>query len=167
MEWALERFNLKLHKRVPWDAYKPNICIFGSVKAYVSKIIAVSMALLLLATTTSWKVEKHFCMGHLVDMAFFVDAEGCGMDSPDASDPETIIGKKSCCADEIIAKKGQNDIKPSDTDIDLERQLYFITYIDSCLGLFEPIHGHNIVNRQYIPPKIVKDIQLLGDVFLI
>lgn len=125
------------------------------------------MALLLLASTTSWKVEKHFCMGHLVDMAFFVDAEDCGMEMVSASDSATTIDKKSCCDDEVIAVEGQNDVRPSFNNIDVEQQLFLAAYTYTYLGLFEPIGVRNVPHKQYIPPKIVKDIQLLDDVFLI
>ena len=125
------------------------------------------MALLLLASTTSWKVEKHFCMGHLVDMAFFVDAQDCGMEMASETTSETTIDKKSCCDDEVFAIEGQNDVKPSFNDIDLEQQLFLVAYSYTYLGLFEPKETHVIPHKQYIPPKIIKDIQLLDDVFLI
>ncbi|MBD1262308.1 hypothetical protein HZY62_17050 [Maribacter polysiphoniae] len=137
------------------------------MKAIAYKITAVSMALLLLATTTSWKVEKHFCMGHLVDMAFFVDAQDCGMDMVSESDSVATIDKKSCCDDEVIAIEGQNDVRPSFNDIDVEQQPFLVAYTYTYLGLFEPIAVQNIPHKQYIPPKIVKDIHLLDDVFLI
>ncbi|WP_425481727.1 HYC_CC_PP family protein [Maribacter luteus] len=137
------------------------------MKSIVFKITAVCMALLLLVSTTSWKVEKHFCMGHLVDLAFFVDAQDCGMDLVSESSSETSIDKKSCCDDEVIAIQGQNDVKPSLNDIDVEQQQFLVAYSYSYLGLFTLKETREIPHKKYIPPKIVKDIQLLDDVFLI
>ena len=88
------------------------------MKKVFHKISAISLALLLLVITTSWKVEKHYCMGHLIDVAFFVPADTCGMDMSTTGDDETI--QKSCCDDTVIAVEGQNDVKPSIHDINLE-----------------------------------------------
>lgn len=137
------------------------------MKKGASKIFAIAMALLLLVSTTSWKVEKHYCMGHLVDVAFFVDAQDCGMDMALESESTTTIEKKSCCDDEVIAFEGQNDVRPSFNDINLEHQVFLVAYSFSYIGLLEPTAAHNIVYKEYIPPKIIKNIQLLDDVFLI
>tara|TARA_R110001583_G_scaffold86561_3_gene226108 strand:+ start:6604 stop:6924 length:321 start_codon:yes stop_codon:yes gene_type:complete len=106
-------------------------------------------------------------MGHLVDLAFFVDAQDCGMDLVSESSSETSIDKKSCCDDEVIAIQGQNDVKPSLNDIDVEQQQFLVAYSYSYLGLFTLKETREIPHKKYIPPKIVKDIQLLDDVFLI
>ncbi len=125
------------------------------------------MALLLLASTTSWKVEKHFCMGRLVDMAFFVDAQDCGMDMVSGPTSGATIDRKSCCEDQVTVIGGQNDVRPSFADIDVERQLFLVAYMDICTGLFEPIWVHTVLHERYVPPKIVENIQLLDNVFLI
>ena len=38
------------------------------------------MAVMLLLSTTSWTVGKHYCMGLLVDISLFAQAENCGME---------------------------------------------------------------------------------------
>ena len=45
------------------------------------KIFSLSMALLVLMSTVSVTIEKHFCGDHLVDVAIFSDAEKCGMEA--------------------------------------------------------------------------------------
>lgn len=137
------------------------------MKERLHRYFSCLMALILLIYTTSWKVEKHYCMGHLVDVAFFIDAQDCGMDMASESESANTIDKKSCCDDEVIAFEGQNDIKPSFSDINLEHQVFLVAYSFSYIGLFEPIEAHNTAYKEYIPPKIVKNIQLLDDVFLI
>ncbi len=141
---------------------------FAFMKKMFHKISATSLALLLLVITTSWKVEKHYCMGHLIDVAFFVSAETCGMDmsTTDNEDDHEVI-QNSCCDETIIAVEGQNDVKPSIHDINLEQQIFLAAYTYSYLGLFEPFTTENLTNKYYFPPEIVKDIQLLDEVFLI
>lgn len=125
------------------------------------------MAVILLLSTTSWKVEKHYCMGHLVDISFFVDAQNCGMDMSLDSLPASALEKKSCCSDEVIAIEGQNNVKPSFNDFNIEQQVLLVAYTASYIGSFELIENKHTSYKEYIPPKIVKDIQLLDDVFLI
>ncbi len=125
------------------------------------------MAVVLLLSTTSWKVEKHYCMGHLVDVAFFVDAQDCGMVMSTETQPKSTLDKKSCCDNEVVAIEGQNNVKPSFNDLDIEEQVFLVAYTGSYFGLFEPVEIKNTSHKEYIPPKIIKDIQLLDDVFLI
>lgn len=135
------------------------------MKKVFHKISAISLAFLLLVITTSWKVEKHYCMGHLVAIAFFVPAETCGMDMSTTSDDDTI--QNSCCDNTVFAIEGRNDVTPSIHDITLEQQLFLTAYTYTYLGLFEPLATENAPNEYYLPPDIVKDIQLLDAVFLI
>ncbi|MBT2159812.1 HYC_CC_PP family protein [Zobellia barbeyronii] len=137
------------------------------MKDVLHRIVSLVMAVLLLTTTTSWKVEKHYCMGHLVDVAFFGEAQDCGMSMTLDEEIESTVEKMSCCNSEVIAKKGQEDVKPSTNDFDLDQEIFFAAYVYSFIGLFEPVVQKNSDYTHYLPPKIVKDIQLLDAVFLI
>ncbi|MBU2995452.1 hypothetical protein KO500_03365 [Cellulophaga baltica] len=125
------------------------------------------MALLLLVSTTSWKVEKHYCMDVLIDVAFFTPAENCGMNLTSDGATPTDLGKQSCCDDEVIAVQGLDNVKPSGDDFDLQQQLFLFSFSYSYLGLFQDVKSENIPHKDYSPPRLVKDIQLLDDVFII
>ncbi|WP_299435194.1 hypothetical protein [uncultured Maribacter sp.] len=137
------------------------------MKEKLHRYFSCLMAIIVLFSTTSWKVEKHYCMGHLVDVAFFVDAQDCGMDMSSNSKEIAKVQKKSCCDEELIAFEGQNNVKPSFNDFDLEHQRFLVTYIQSFIGLFVSSVEKNQPYAKYIPPKIIEDIQLLDNVFLI
>lgn len=127
------------------------------------KIVSLCMALLLLAATTSWTVDKHFCMGHLVDVAFFTDADSCGMNMDDASEE----WKMECCTDQIIVITGQDNLKISYNELTLPQQFFVASFALSYLELFQVPEEHLIPNDDYPPPLLVKDLQLLDEVFLI
>lgn len=137
------------------------------MKQLIHKIVAISMALLLLVSTTSWKVEKHYCMDVLVDVAFFTPVQDCGMDSNLEDDFSEKIEKQSCCDDEVIAVEGINDVKPAGDDFDLQQQLFIITYSYSYLALFQTEETKKVPHKNYSPPRLVKDIHLLDEVFII
>lgn len=126
------------------------------------------MALLLLLSTTSWKVEKHYCMGRLMDVALFTDAETCGMDmSAVMVDENADETKNSCCDDEVIFVDGQDDLQLSFNDLDIDKQFFLIAVTHSYLGIFQDLTLQSVPHEEYPPPLLVKDIQLLDEVYLI
>ncbi len=126
------------------------------------------MALLVLLSTTSWKVEKHYCMGRLMDVAFFESAENCGMDMGfDDADNADNISKMSCCDDEVILVEGQDNLKTSLEDFNLESQIFLTAFTNSYINLFEGITYIAIPHEKYPPPILVYDLQLLDQAFLI
>lgn len=138
------------------------------MKNIIQKIFSFALALLLLASTTSWRVEKHFCMGHLVDIAFFTEARSCGMDMEMDDDAATEFDElKSCCSQEVIVIDGQDKLKLSFNDINLEHQFFLVALTAHYLDLF-PLRANRIVSdTNYPPPLLVKDIYILDQVFLI
>lgn len=143
------------------------IVIFVTVKEIIQKFVAIAMALLVLASTTSWKVEKHFCMGHLIDLTFFLEAEGCGMAANLMDDKEAFQIDDSCCSDEVVFMDGQDDIKPASDSLDNELQPILIAFTYSYFYIFNEGNTNESLIDDYPPPILVKNIQLLDQVFLI
>lgn len=138
------------------------------MKNIIQKIFSLALALLLLASTTSWRVEKHFCMGHLVAVALFTEARSCGMDME--MDSDTAIESdelKSCCSQEVIIIDGQDKLKLSFNDINLDQQFFLVALTAYYLDLFPAHTDRNVSNTDYPPPLLVKDIYILDQVFLI
>ncbi|MCP4975224.1 MAG: hypothetical protein GY931_03605 [Maribacter sp.] len=126
------------------------------------------MALLLLASTTSWKVEKHFCMGHLVDVALFSDAKDCGMSMYLMNDDNsTLQQENSCCSDEVIFVAGQEDLKIAFENLSVDQQLFLFAFTHSFTNLFNGLEQQNVANEYYPPPLLVRNVQILDQVFLI
>jgi len=124
------------------------------------------MALFLVASTISWTVEQHYCMGRLMDTAIFASAVPCG--GMQISDVATSLKQKMpCCDDEITIIKGQEDLKISFDTITILQQAFLLSYADTYLNLFDGLEEHIVPFNQYPPPILVADIQLLDQVFLI
>jgi len=138
------------------------------MKEAFHKITSIVMALLLLLSTISWKVEKHYCMGRLMDVALFTDVETCGMDMADVMDAADFgKTKPSCCDNEVIFVDGQDDLKISFNDLEFQNQSFLVGLLYSYLSIAQDLKEQPVPNEQYPPPKLVKDIQLLDEVFLI
>ena len=138
------------------------------VKDFAFKIVSISMALLLLASTTSWTVEKHFCMGHLVDLAFFADAEDCGMSMDIMNDDDsTMQQESSCCSEEVIFVDGQDDLKISFDNLTFEQQLFVTSFAYSYINLFEGLEENVTLYEEYKPPLVIRQIYKIDETYLI
>lgn len=138
------------------------------MKSIIHKMTSLLMTILLLLSTTSWKVEKHYCMGHLMDVALFTDVDTCGMNMSAADNTETLNeSENSCCNDEIIFVEGQDDLKLSFNDLDTDQQSFLIAFKYSYSHIFQVQTDKFVPHDQYPPPILVKDIQLFDEVYLI
>lgn len=120
------------------------------------------MALLVLFSTVSFTVEKHFCGDVLVDVSMFVEAKKCEMEV------QEMLLKKTCCKDEINVVEGQDELKVSCfEDLDFEQQQFLKVFAYSYIVGFESLQKQIIPHKDYSPPNLVTDIQVLQQVFIV
>ncbi len=126
------------------------------------------MALLVLASTTSWTVGKHYCMDRLVDVSFFAHAQDCGMDmKASANDTSQMETEDSCCSDQLIVVEGQDRLTFSSYDGVLVPQPFLTAFTYAYLALFQAQKERPVPHEHYPPPLLFKDIHVLDQVFLI
>jgi len=132
------------------------------------KILSFCMALLVFLSTLSFTVESHYCGGILVDSSMFGHVETCGMEvQQKPSSSECNILKSDCCNDEQLIFDGQDDLKTSFENFEKEQQLFVATFLYSYINLFEESQRNINSFRDYSPPLLVRDIQVLDQTFLI
>ncbi|OYX23438.1 MAG: hypothetical protein B7Z06_10225 [Flavobacteriales bacterium 32-35-8] len=130
------------------------------------KAFSVALALLVLVSTMSFTVEKHFCGNTLVETAVFTEAKGCGMDMTKLQTVESE--KNNCCKNEVEVVKGQDKLKITTfDDLKYHQQLFFASYVYAFVNLFEGLSEQIIPHKNYSPPNLVADIQVLDQVFII
>lgn len=138
------------------------------MKKAFHNITSVAMALLVLFSTSSFTVDKHFCGSMLMDMAIFSEAESCGMEMHvHSGTTEDAVDKEPCCENQKIAIEGQDELKASSNPLDLDQQLLLTTFTYSYIYLFEGLPLQVVPYKDYTPPLLVTDIQVLDQVFLI
>lgn len=123
------------------------------------------MATLVLFSTLSLTVEKHFCGGELVEVAVFSNLDKCCGDKESDKSSETI--EASCCKNQLEVIEGQNELKLN-SSIELKQNIeYFvISFFTAYVNLFE--EDENITSyNHYRPPIVVKNIHVLNETFLI
>lgn len=97
-------------------------------------------------------------------MAFFVDAEDCGM-SKDAMSED--MAENSCCSQDIVYVDGLDDLKASYDDLSVDQKTFLTVFTSSYFDLLFVPKERIIPLEQYPPHLLVKDIQLIDQVFLI
>jgi hypothetical protein len=131
------------------------------LKVVSHKVFSLLMAFLVLFSTVSFTVEKHFCGDNLIDTAVFTKVQGCGMEMSSSE-------KKQCCKDELEVVKGQDKLKLSKfEELPVHHQGFITSFAYSLLNLFESIDKEIVPHIDYSPPNLVADIQVLDQVYII
>jgi len=136
------------------------------MKKGFQKSVSTVLALLVLVSTLSFTIDKHFCGSLLVDQAVFTKAATCGMDMHSHSETD-LMDQDNCCRNQNIAVNGQDELKISFQILDMDQQLFLTAFTYSYSNLFEGLPQQVIPFKNYSPPLIVKDIPVLNDTFLI
>lgn len=136
------------------------------LKQVSHKLFSITMALLVLFSTVSFTVEKHYCGDVLIDSAVFTEVKKCGMEVPQQEQSKGT--KKSCCKDELEIVKGQNQLKLSKFEgLSFGQILIATSFVYVYTHLFEGLPRRIIPHKDYSPPNLIADIQVLDQVFLI
>ncbi len=115
------------------------------------------MAFFVLASTVSWTVDKHICMGRVVSISVFEKAQGCDM---------PMESTKTCCENESFTVKGQEDLKLSLTEIDFEPGFFVATADYTEIIAAAICEGHAQLFL-YDPPPLLENKLILQQRFLI
>jgi hypothetical protein len=128
------------------------------MKQILHQILSSFLAILVLASTVSWTVDKHICMGRVMDISLFSHADDCGM---------SMDMEKSCCDDESFTVQGQHDLKMSFDDFSLDQQVFIVSFVQTYFHLMEEATEEPNSFSEYNPPPLIRDIQVLDQTFLI
>ena len=136
------------------------------IKQIVHKVFSLFMAMLVMFSTVSFTVEKHYCGDMLVDVAVFEEVEKCNMEAYEMALEK--ITKKTCCKDTVDLLEGQDELRVnSSDDLEFEQQTFIATFVYSFINLFEGLPQLVVPHKDYSPPNLIVDIQVLDQVFLI
>jgi len=135
---------------------------------FLHSFFSFLLAVLILLSTSSFTIKKHFCSGFLIDSAVFTQVEKCSNEPCSNSSKETIVTQPDCCDDVIDKVEGQEVIihKKFD-DLDYHQQLFLLAFTESYSYIFESSSRQVVPHRHYIPPILVRDFQVFHQDFLI
>ena len=137
------------------------------MKTFFRNITAICLASLVLFSTMSFAINKHYCSGELVSTAVFIKAKTCGMEMQNTVPIKESNVKNNCCKDLVKIVEGADDLKLAFSDIEFQKQLFIASFVYSYINLFEGNAKETVLFKYYSPPLIIKDIHVLDNVFLI
>lgn len=135
----------------------------------IGNIVSIFLAALVLISTFSFTVEKHYCMGQLADYSFLNSVEGCEMPMPEDSndEKEDFFTKVPCCNDIVELIEGTNTELKIAKEFSTETIQFVATFLTSYVYLFEDLPKNIIPLKNHSPPLLTKDIQVIYETFLI
>ena len=128
------------------------------------------MALIVLLSTMSFSVDMHYCGDHLVDYSFAEKVDTCMMKaemSKTSSSCEILEIEMNCCSDIEVVFEGQDDLKISFDQLTFDQQVFVASIVYSYINLFEGLEENSIPFKDYAPPPLIRDVQILDQTFLI
>lgn len=134
------------------------------MKNLITKISSFLLAFLVLFSTLSFTVEKHYCGDFLVDVSFTGKTKSCGMQM----DAVTPTIKKNCCKNETHKIEGQDKLQINKIEkISFEKEQFLTVFLISYNDLFVNNKSENNFYKDFSPPDIRLDYQILFQTFLI
>lgn len=134
------------------------------MKKYITKITSIALALFVLFSTLSFTVEKHYCGDFLVDVSFTGETVTCGMEMNMVSETKM----KNCCKDEVQKVEGQDELQIQKIEqLSFEKQQFLAAYFLSFKELWVKKASNSVFYKDFSPPDLLKDYQVLHQTFLI
>ena len=135
-------------------------------KTLSHKVFSMALALLVLLSTFSFKIETHFCGSKMVDVAVFSKVKSC-CDLSKNTAAQLQFTKKSCCNNKVISVDGLKQFKVVPLSVELPVEKVFIV---PQLFNAKPVINTSSVEGclyNYVPPNREFNFQIQHQVFLI
>ena len=100
-----------------------------------------------------------------MDVSLFQNVESCGIGDALAL-LETDM-EKHCCSNESFTIQGQDDLKLSWDELEIDSQMVLVAYVQSYLEILSFPSTKETTKNTYPPPLLVQDLNVLHEVFLI
>lgn len=134
------------------------------MKQKTNKIGAVLMTLVVLISTMSFTIHKRYCNDYLVDTTLFLKSESCII----VAHNDCCAVSETCCDHEQIVIDGQNELLSKNVNnLQVTKQFLVRNSINFRLKNFEFKSRNSIQYKDYIPPNLIINKQVIHQVFII
>jgi hypothetical protein len=136
------------------------------MKLFFKNTTSLFLSFIVMFSTMSLTINAHYCGDSLVDFTLFTKAKSCGINMHNNEDAMSIL-KNLCCNDQQIILEGQDELNVFINTLSYDQQMFVASFVYSYINLFEGSDINITPFKHYTPPLIVKDLQLLDEVYLI
>jgi hypothetical protein len=134
------------------------------MKQLFTKISTFLLAFFVLFSTFSFTVETHYCGDLLVGVSFVGEDESSTM----SADLAACVKRDNCCKVEIQKVVGQNPLRFHQIEkLSISKQQFIALFFVSKNDLFTKNESKNKFYKDFSPPDISLDYQILYQTFLI
>jgi hypothetical protein len=139
------------------------------MKGLLTKIASITLAFVVVFSTSSFTVDMHFCCNKLVDLAILSKAKTCKdkKQESDKSSKECSLGQKDCCSNATFVKNANDNFEKAQFDFSKDNIVFLKTFFYTYVNLFEGLELKVIPFTIYDPPFLEKDILVLHETFLL
>tara|TARA_R110002126_G_scaffold181187_4_gene330026 strand:- start:35271 stop:35687 length:417 start_codon:yes stop_codon:yes gene_type:complete len=138
------------------------------VKEISHKILAILMSFVVLFSTTSFAITKHFCGDTLVDTAIFTKATSCGMEVEKTSSLADCSNlTMDCCSDQQIVKNAQDELQLQIDKISFEQKVFIASFVYSYINLYKGLDKKVSYFEVYDPPVVTNQLYKIDETYLI
>ena len=141
------------------------------------RLIALTLAVLVLVTSTGWSMDLHYCQGNLKGASFIGKArtchdkevskachkkkKACHHNSIELSEEE----KNACCQNRVVHVKADDTdkVSVSQATLDYQHEYAALVPLTDSPQIVNLPHRHS--PQKYRPPPLNKDLQVLLQIF--
>ncbi|MDP5101897.1 MAG: hypothetical protein NWQ09_11270 [Nonlabens sp.] len=137
------------------------------MKKTAHTIFAYFMSAVLILSTMSFTVHKHFCGAFLANVSLIVPSAGCGMEQALTEDSCELSELPGCCNDKQELLQGQDTLK-MDVLAVFQTAVYYAPGITNWFTKpIQTLKNAPAANLANAPPLIQRHLYILHDSFLI
>ena len=132
-------------------------------------LTSVTLAIIVLVSTSSFTISQHYCFGRLVETSVFTANIGCSPKKVDGKKQscDTIL-KKTCCDDKHFVVEGIDDLKFENYTFNLDFEDVIQPTPTSYSHSIEfATEKSQLIYFSYKPPPITKSIYRLVESYLL
>lgn len=135
-------------------------------KSVTHKVFSMALALLVLLSTFSFKMETHLCGSNIVDVAVFSKVKSCCTTTKTTTSEFQFI-KTSCCNNKVISVDGLKQFKVVPFSVKLPVEKVFT--VPPIFNADPVIYNSSVEGyvHNYVPPDRKFNFQIQHQVFLI
>lgn len=135
----------------------------------VQSFFTLILAVVVLFSTTTVTINKHYCGKILVKTTVIKHNEGCGMEADSNEQQSNTIEKSHCCSDEQLVIEGLDQLQFEKYGLDLDDQYVQLaaSINQSGLAFIQTFTYKPPAFFHYKPPPLIKPIYRLNEVYLI
>ncbi|SDX48528.1 hypothetical protein SAMN05444411_10635 [Lutibacter oricola] len=138
------------------------------MNTYIRKILAVCMVAILMLSTTSFSVYKHFCGGNLVDVSNYETVDDCCDVVIKSSKTDSLnFSAEDCCKNESAEKEPLHFDSNEVVKIKKSQVIFIASFYSTFIKKATKLTTSNKFYANLLLPKITQNRQVLFQSFLI